>query len=239
MVIIPSIDISRGLAVKRIRGVEGSEIVKEDPMKVLENILKFSDKIKRIHIVDLDGAKFGKPINFETIIKIVNICKEYGIKVEVGGGIRKLEDALKYVENDCDIVLGSIVFKDLNETKKIFSKCGKDRIFVSIDVKGGRLAISGWLEVLDVRNVVEYLSNLDVENIIHTSIDVEGTMAGPKPYIELIDELKSRLSIKNLFYAGGVRDVEDVKFLLKFGFNGVIIGMAMYNKGLEHFLNYL
>jgi len=232
--IIPSIDISHGHAVKRVQGVEGTEVVKVSPFKVLENILAYRDKIRRIHIVDLDGAKEGYPKNFEIIKQIVESVQD--IKIQVGGGIRKLEHALMYVKLGVDIVISSIVFKDFEEAKKIVEDIGPEKVFVSIDIKEGKIAISGWTEC-SVADVVDRLRLLDIENVIHTCVDVEGTLQGPRPYVDLINTLRKELRIRNLFYAGGVRDKNDVKMLEKFGFNGVIIGMAMYMKGLEHFLS--
>lgn len=233
MLVIPSIDISEGMAVKRVQGVKGTEVVKTDPMSVLEYILKFRNRLERLHVVDLDGARAGRPVNLEIVKKIVENCQ--GLRVQVGGGIRKLEHALELARLDVDVVIGSVVFKDFQEAQRIVKTLGSDKVFVAVDVKGGKLAIQGWEEVAVV-NVVEYLRRLDVVNIIHTCVDVEGTLQGPRPYMDLINSLRRNLGIKYLFYAGGVRDKSDVEYLEKLGFNGVIIGMAMYMRGLEHFL---
>lgn len=237
MLIIPSIDISRGLAVKRVQGVEGTEIVKVDPMQVLEMILKHVGKIRRIHIVDLDGAKEGRPINVEVILKLLREAKDRGLEVQVGGGIRSLDHALIYVREDADIVLGSIIFKNPQESERIIREIGREKIYASIDVKAGRIAISGWTETIELDPIAQ-LSKLDIRNVIYTCIDVEGKMQGPKISRDLINKMRNILSLRNLYYAGGVRDKNDVKYLKEEGFNGVIIGMAMYVKGLEHFLDY-
>ncbi len=237
MLIIPSIDISGGKAVKRIRGVEGTETIREDPFKILNYILNFAGKIRRLHIVDLDGAKIGKPINYELIINIAKTAIENGLQVQVGGGIRCVEHALMYVSRDCDVVLGSILFKNFKEAERIVKTCGNEKVFAAIDVKNGKIAIQGWTEIVDVHDVVNYLSKLNIINVIHTSIDVEGMLTGPKPYIELVEHLRKSIELRNLFYAGGVRDIHDVSYLENYGFNGAIIGMAMYSKGLEHFIH--
>ncbi len=235
MYVIPSIDISQGRAVKRIQGIEGTEVVRVDPIEVLENIVRFTGKIRRVHIVDLDGAKLGKPVNKDIILRLIERAIKEGLEVEVGGGIRSIDHALAYVDKGADIVLGSVVFKDPERAKMIISNIGEDRVFVSIDVKEGRIAVSGWLETVDV-DPVRYLSDINVRNIIYTCIDVEGRMKGPVVDKGLIEKLKNNLNIRNLYYAGGVRDKDDVKKLVREGFNGVIIGMAMYVKGLEHFV---
>ncbi len=233
MLVIPSIDISEGMAVKRIQGVRGTEVVKTDPMSVLGYILKFRNKLERLHIVDLDGARAGRPVNISIIRKIVENCQ--GLRVQVGGGIRKLEHALELARLDVDIVIGSVVFRDFQEAHRIVRTLGSDKVFVAVDVKGGRLAIQGWEETAVV-DIVDYLRRLDVTNIIHTCVDVEGTLQGPRPYMDLINSIRKSLKIKSLFYAGGVRDRSDIEYLEKLGFNGVIVGMAMYMRGLEHFL---
>ncbi len=237
MLIIPSIDISRGLAVKRVQGIEGTEIVKVDPMQVLEMILRYRGKIKRLHIVDLDGAKEGRPINMDIILKLLRKAREADVQVQVGGGIRRLDHALIYAREDADIVLGSVIFKDPQEARRIIRELGTDRIYVSIDVKEGRIAISGWTETID-QDPISQLSALDVRNIIYTCIDVEGRMMGPMINRELINRLRRALSLRDLYYAGGVRDKRDIEHIRREGFNGVIIGMAMYVKGLEHFLEH-
>ncbi|NPA69301.1 MAG: 1-(5-phosphoribosyl)-5-((5-phosphoribosylamino)methylideneamino)imidazole-4-carboxamide isomerase, partial [Crenarchaeota archaeon] len=160
MLIIPSIDISRGLAVKRVQGVEGTEIVKVDPMQVLEMTLKHVGKIRRIHIVDLDGAKEGRPINVEVILKLLREAKDRGLEVQVGGGIRSLDHALIYVREDADIVLGSIIFKNPQESERIIREIGREKIYASIDVKAGRIAISGWTETIELDPIAQ-LSKLD------------------------------------------------------------------------------
>ncbi|NPB00500.1 MAG: nickel transporter [Crenarchaeota archaeon] len=237
MLIIPSIDISRGLAVKRIQGVEGTETVKMDPMQVLKTVLKYVGKIRRIHIVDLDGAREGRPINVEVILRLIREAKERGLEVQIGGGIRRLDHALIYARENADVVLGSIIFKNPQEAERIIRELGPEKVYASIDVKSGRIAISGWIETVDV-DPISQLSVLDIRNIIYTCIDVEGKMQGPMVNRELINKIRYRLSLKNLYYAGGVRDKHDVKYLKAEGFNGVIIGMAMYVKGLEHFLDH-
>ncbi|NPA24138.1 MAG: nickel transporter [Crenarchaeota archaeon] len=236
--IIPSIDISRGLAVKRVQGVEGTEIVRIDPMKILEDIIKYVGKIRRIHIVDLDGAKEGKPMNRDIIIKLVREAVKNGLEVEVGGGIRDLEHALTYVREGADIVLGSLIFKNPDKARTIIKEVGTDRVFVSVDIKHGRIAVSGWTETVDV-DPIDVLSSSDIMNVIYTCIDVEGRMTGPTVDRSLVRSLRERLNLRNLFYAGGVRNRDDVEMLEREGFNGVIIGMAMYVKGLSHFVEHV
>ena len=235
MIVIPSIDLHKGYAVKRIRGIEGSEVVMKNPLDVINDLIS-NYEVERIHIVDLDGAKFGKPIHFDIIKKLIEIAKEHNVKVQVGGGIRYLEHALMYSKLDADVVISSIVFENTIETKKIINTIGSDKIFVSVDIKDGKISIHGWLKKLNLE-ILSYLNELDIRKIIYTCIDVEGMLKGIKIYPDVIQKLKS-LNISELIYAGGVKDEQDIEILHRNNFTGVIVGMAYYMGYLKRLIEF-
>ncbi len=234
MIVIPSIDVSRGRAVKRIRGVEGSEVFADSPERALENLLRRD--VKRIHVVDLDGAKAGRPVNLELIVRLVRIAESHGVRTQVGGGIRCLEHALAYGREGADVVLGTLPFTNLEEARRIVRELGSDRVLLSADVMEGRIRVQGWLRDAE-RNLRDVLEELDVRRAIYTCIDVEGTLQGPRIYESVVSVLREH-GVRELIYAGGVGREEDLDHLHAHGFTGVIVGMAFYAGLLDRLLIY-
>jgi len=234
--VIPSIDLSDGLAVKRVRGEPGTELLHTSPLRVLQEIMKYAPPIERLHVVDLDGARQGYLANIHVIERLIRICRNHGLEVEVGGGVRSVEDAEYLYSKGADIVLGSIVFKNPEVAARIIERVGPDHVYVALDIKQGRIAVSGWSELLDLADPVEHLARLGVKNVVYTVVDVEGTLSGPQVDTSLLQRLREKLRLRDLFYAGGVSSREDILKLVDLGFTGVIIGRAMYTLGIQALL---
>ncbi|MBS7642048.1 1-(5-phosphoribosyl)-5-[(5-phosphoribosylamino)methylideneamino]imidazole-4-carboxamide isomerase [Candidatus Bathyarchaeota archaeon] len=224
MEIIPSIDIERGICVKRIRGEPGSGIKIGDPKQVA--LRWYSEGASRLHIVDLDGAFIGKPVNFEVIASIVNMVK---IPVQVGGGLRTLDDFLRYVEIGVDkVIVGTVAYEKPEMVDKLVNTLGGGRIIVALDASKGMLRIHGW-RMKTGTNIIHYAKRLDcigLAGFLYTNVDLEGTLSGIDTY--MIKTLVENLNTP-IIYAGGVSTLEDIKKLKELGVSAIILGRALYD----------
>ncbi|WP_279403800.1 HisA/HisF-related TIM barrel protein, partial [Secundilactobacillus kimchicus] len=135
--------------------------------------------LTRLHLVDLDGAKTGRPVN-RTIIE--QICAQTNLKVEVGGGIRTLAQVNQYLTSGVDrVILGSAALTDPTLVQTAIQQFGNDQIVIGIDGKNGRVAISGWLEESDVTMtaLMTAMVAFGAVNFIVTDIEKDGTLSGP------------------------------------------------------------
>ena len=227
MKIFPAIDIKNKKCVRLLKGDFNNEtIYVQSPFEQASRYKEVG--LTNLHIVDLDGALSGEPVNFETVNKII---KELKIKVEIGGGIRSLKNIDTYVNLGVDkVILGSAAIKDpsfLEEACKKFN----GKIALSLDAKKGLIAVSGWKESTNIsaENFLKEVNEFGFSRIIHTDIERDGTKT--KPNIE--ESLKlAKISKAPLVISGGIASIEDVKkikTLEKFNIEGVIIGKAIYD----------
>jgi phosphoribosylformimino-5-aminoimidazole carboxamide ribotide isomerase len=231
VLIIPAIDLKNHKVVRLFQGkYDQVKVYGEDPKKYA---LFFERQgAKRIHIVDLDGAKEGNPIHKDLIIEIAKILH---IPVQVGGGIRDEDTINFYLKNGISqVILGTKAILSFNWLKEITEKYPY-QIIVSVDVKGDKVAISGWLEVseFDYLEFLKKLNELKLFSIILTLIERDGTQQG----LEL-ERLEKALNVSThpLIIAGGISTIEDIKNLKsleKKGLLGAIIGRALYEGSLD------
>ena len=185
---------------------------------------------ERLHIVDLDGARLGSPINMAVISKI---CDKFpSIPVQIGGGIRDLETAEKYLSAGASfIIVGTKAVEDPNFIKILCSKFPK-KVIVGIDAKNGEVATEGWLSISD-KNAIDFakiFENLGVAEIVYTDIEKDGMMKGLN--IEATLDLAKNVKIP-IIASGGVSCIEDIYKIgayTKSGISGIIIGRALYEK---------
>ncbi|HET7580616.1 MAG TPA: 1-(5-phosphoribosyl)-5-[(5-phosphoribosylamino)methylideneamino]imidazole-4-carboxamide isomerase [Bacillales bacterium] len=224
--IYPAIDIRGGKCVRLLQGDYGQETVYGDsPLKMAQ---KFQDEgAEWIHMVDLDGAKKGQPVNDELVL---DVKKKLRVKVQVGGGIRSKQDAGHYLENGVDrIILGSSAIADPDFVKEMLAEYGP-RIAIGIDARDGFVAVEGWTETSEVKaeKLALELTEHGAETFIFTDISKDGTLSGPN--VEAIANL-ARLTGKNVIASGGVSDLGDIESLYrrkKAGVSGAIVGRALY-----------
>ena len=231
MVIIPAVDI---LGSKCVRLTMGDyDVKKEYQISPVEAALNWQNNgAKRLHIVDLDGAKSGNPDNYG-IMK--DIIKSVNIPVEVGGGIRNNDVIDLYFNAGASyIVLGSILFKDINSVKDSLTKY-RGRIIGGIDLYDGKIAISGWKEYVEVsagEAVRSLKEKYGIETFIFTDIKKDGMLEGVN--LNLIAEL-AKLKV-DIIASGGVSGLDDVKKLKELNIDclkGVIIGKALYDGRID------
>ena len=223
MYIYPAIDLYGGKAVRLYKGdYVQMTVYSDDPVSVARDFAAAG--ASHIHLVDLEGAKIGKPANLDTIAKIVEAT---GLFAEVGGGIRDMETVDSYLSIGVSrVILGTAAVKDPVFLQAALDQYG-EKIAVGVDLKDGFVAIKGWTETSDLKaeDFFEKMQNMGVKTIICTDISRDGAMKGANR--ELYRELSSKFAI-DLIASGGVSSMEDVTALAEMKLHGAIIGKAYY-----------
>jgi len=223
--IIPAIDLIDGKCVRLSQGDYDKKIIyNEQPLEVAK---MFEDiGIKRLHLVDLDGAKKGAVVNqkvLETIALKTNLIIDFGGGIKTDESIQSVFDAGAHMAT-----IGSIAVKN----KKLFyswlKKYGAKKIMLGADVKDEKIAVGGWLESTDI-SIIDFINeNLSngIENIFCTDISKDGLLQGPG--IDLYKKIISHFSSIKLIASGGVSGIKDLHQLKEMGCSGVIVGKAIY-----------
>jgi len=231
MIIFPAIDIKEGKCVRLLKGDFNK--VTQYKKSPIDQAVEFSDMgFKNIHLVDLDGALKGNPIN-ENIIK--EISKINTIKIQVGGGIRSAEHIKKLIDLGVDkVIIGTAAVENIDFLKAASSKFAK-KIAVSLDVRDGFIALSGWKNQTKIlaSDFIKKIEDMDISRIIYTDINKDGTKLGPN--------LKETVNFSNLtkipvLLSGGVSSINDVLDIKKNKFpniEGIIIGRAIYDGSID------
>lgn len=225
MHVLPAIDIREGKAVRLIQGdFLQKTIVNNDPVAQAKEFKEAG--IQMMHVVDLDGALMGKASNAELIEQMK---QSTGLKIEVGGGIRTLEQIDEYVALGINrIIIGSAALRNPELVKEAVRKHG-EKIAVGIDAKNGKVAISGWLDVseTDYLQMAKEMALIGVKTIIYTDIAKDGTLTGPtfEDYVRLLDVVPD----VQIIASGGVSTKSDLVKLAELGLYGAIVGKAFYN----------
>lgn len=228
MVIYPAIDLFDGKAVRLYKGDYAQMTVYSE--KPAEVAAAFRDAgADHIHLVDLQGAKAGKPANLETVAQVV---RAFGGFVEIGGGIRNLETVEDYLSIGVDrVILGTAAVKDPVFLKAALERYG-DKIAVGVDIKDGFVAIHGWTEQSEktAQAFFEELEKMGVKTVICTDISRDGAMQGTNR--ALYAQLSRQFAI-DLIASGGVSSLEDVTALREMDIHGAIIGKAYYTGAID------
>lgn len=175
-------------------------------------------------MVDLDGAKEGKLVNFENIKRIL---QEVELFVQVGGGIRDMERIRAYVELGVHrVILGTAAVTEPEFLKEAIHTYG-DKIAVGVDVKNGKVAINGWQKLTDLgaEDFLKILDNLGVKTVIYTDITKDGGLEGTN--LKAYEALQKEYSFQ-IIASGGVTYIEELQELKKMGVYGAILGKALY-----------
>ena len=223
MKILPAIDILDGKCVRLTKGeFDSKKIYSSDPLAIAK---KFEQQgAKMLHVVDLNAAKIGKPVNQELIL---DIARAVGIPIEVGGGIRDIETARIYLNNGVEkIVVGTRVINDLTFLSSLINEFGRDRIVVAVETRKGKITTNGWQENTnkDYLDFAKELKILGVTEILFTDVDKDGNLT--EPNFEAIEKLVG-VGFK-VIASGGISDIESIKKLEKLGAYAVILGKALY-----------
>lgn len=228
MIILPAIDILGGRCVRLTQGEYGTaEQVAEDPLETARSFE--SDGAKFIHMVDLDGAKYGSRRNSEIYEKV---AKKVQIPIEVGGGIRDMDTIDYYISKGIErVIIGSAALKNPELVKRAVDKY-HGRIAVGIDALDGKVKTSGWLENSDTDYIelAKAMKNIGVEYIIFTDISKDGTLSGPN--YEQLQKLSEAVDV-NIIASGGIRDIENIRRLTEMKLFGAICGKSIYSGSLS------
>ena len=233
MLIIPAIDIKGGKCVRLRRGqMSTAKVFSDSPLEIVKSW--GSQGAQLIHVIDLDGAKNGLPINDNIIKKIVRSFNE--IDFQVGGGIRNIQSAASYLEAGvAKIILGTQAIKEPSLIKKLCSLY-PGRIVLAVDFYKGKIKKSGWAEGTNLtpEEVIRLFSSLPLASIVITDISRDGMMNGPNILVTL--ELASLSSIP-VIVSGGIANLDHIKKIISANsenrISGVICGRSLYEKSFS------
>ena len=231
MIIFPAIDIKDGVCVRLIKG-DYRQITSYENTPIDQATKYFQNGFNNIHIVDIDGALHGRPVNTILIKEIITKVKS---KIQIGGGIRTMEDISRWIDIGIDkVVMGTAAVENI---ELLETACNKfpNKIAVSLDTKDGLIALSGWKKQTNISAIdfIKKIKNFGVSRIIYTDINRDGTKQGPN--IKDTVELSSKTKIP-LVISGGVsslEDIKEIKSLSNSNIEGVIVGKSIYDGDIK------
>jgi len=232
VIVYPAIDIIDGKCVRLSRGDYSNKTIYSDNLEsVVSSWLNKGNKF--LHIVDLDGAKAGRPTNIDSILNIRNSFPD--IFIQIGGGIRNIETIEQYLSNGINrIILGTKVLKDKDFILSI-DQAERKSLAIDIAIKDGQLAGDGWETTAknDVGNFIEYFEQNGIERFVVTDIKQDGMMQGINT--ESIMTVLKFISTKAII-SGGVTSIEDIQSIIKMSpskIDGFIVGKALYENAID------
>jgi phosphoribosylformimino-5-aminoimidazole carboxamide ribotide isomerase len=237
MIILPAIDIKDRQCVRLYKGdFSKDKVVAEDYMQTALNFK--SAGAQWVHMVDLDAAKSGGSENRDIFI---DVAQNSGLFVELGGGIRDLDSAEKYLSAGISrVVIGSAAVSNPELVSQMIAEFGTNRIAVGIDAKNGFVATHGWLSDSQIRftDLAKDMCARGVRHIIFTDIDRDGTLTSPN--FALLRELQQSVDA-NIIASGGVQTMDDIRALNAMNLQGAICGMSVYagTLDLKEAINYV
>ena len=236
--IIPAIDLKGGRCVQLRQGKKEDVIFSfaESPVEIAKRWVM--QGARRLHIIDLDGAFQEERNNFEVVKSIAESKGVRGkAKIQVGGGIRSHEVAVKLLEiaegvSVDRIIFGTAALRSPHLIENVVKEYSSERVMVALDVRAGKVMIDGWREVtgLDAKDAAKQAERIGAGSLLFTNIDVEGLMSGIEP--KIIEEFVSSVSVP-VVISGGISSVEDVMRIKEAGASGVVIGSALYKGKID------
>ncbi|GHO82935.1 1-(5-phosphoribosyl)-5-[(5-phosphoribosylamino) methylideneamino] imidazole-4-carboxamide isomerase [Dictyobacter formicarum] len=228
MIILPAIDIKDGRCVRLFQGDYAQVTTYDtDPVQVA---LRWQEAgASWLHLVDLDGAKAGYPVNVELIKRIRAATT---LRIEVGGGMRTLEHIEQVLGLGVDrVILGTVAITNRDLLRQALERWG-ERIVVGLDARDGLVAIAGWIETSQVTAVAlaRELSELGVQRFVYTDIARDGALTGPN--LKALTEMQQAIT-SSLIASGGVSSLADLQALSQSGVEGAIIGKAIYTGAVD------
>ncbi len=228
MNLLPAVDILGGRAVRLAGGdFDRQTVYDADPLTAAQRWVRAGARM--LHVVDLDGARSGSPVNLDHVRRIV---AGVDVPVQVGGGLRTTEAVRDVVAaGAARAVLGTAALRDIDFLDEALAEHG-DRIVVSLDARRGRLATAGWTEQTDVpaESAIEALGRRGASRFVYSSIERDGMLSGP----DLDEVMRIAQAVRGSFiYSGGVSSLEDLRGLAglrQVNLSGVIVGTALYEQ---------
>ena len=229
MILYPAIDILGGNAVRLVKGdFAAKKVYDEDPLDAARGWTE--EGAGYLHVVDLDGAKSGAPVNLGHLRRIVD---ELGVPVQYGGGLRSaraVSDAL--AAGAARVILGTAAFTENGLLEQVLGEHGHERVLVSVDVRGGHVTTAGWTETTKITTeaVIDSLAERGAKDLVFTNVDRDGMLEGPD-----LEEVRrvAQAAHGSLIYSGGIGQLADLEGLASMGetsLDGVIVGKALYER---------
>jgi phosphoribosylformimino-5-aminoimidazole carboxamide ribotide isomerase len=230
----PAIDILGGNAVRLVKGdFDAKKVYDEDPLSAARAWVE--DGAEYLHVVDLDGAKRGEPVNLEQLRRLAS---ESGVPVQYGGGLRTARAAADALAaGAARVILGTVAFTDPDALSEMLDAHGHERLLVGIDVRGGCVATHGWLERTDTlaRDAFAELRRRGVRHFVFTNIDHDGMLDGANR--EEVVSVAQAVGEGSVIFSGGIGKLSDLQALAELreelsleALTGVIVGTALYEK---------
>lgn len=226
MILLPAIDILDGRAVRLARG-DFRQRTDYDPDPVDAALRWVGAGARALHVVDLDGARHGAPVNLGHVTRI---AETVDVPIQVGGGLRTIESVRAVIDaGAARAIIGTAAYADVDLLDQALEEY-RDRIVVSVDVRSGMLAAAGWTEQTEIpaEAVIETLGRRGVTRFVYSSIERDGMLTGP----DLDEVTRIAAAVRGTFvYSGGVATVDDLEALAalrQVNLAGVIVGKALY-----------
>lgn len=228
MILLPAIDIRGGRAVRLQRGDFAREtIYADDPLEAARSFVEAGARF--LHVVDLDGAREGRPVNLEHLRRITG---ELGVAVQYGGGLRDLGSVRAALAAGAErVVVGTAAYSDADFVDELLATWER-RVVIAVDVRGGHVSVAGWTKATQMlpEDVIRRLQRRGVSQFMYTNVDRDGTLDGPD-----LDEVR-RISaaVRGRFlYSGGIGSIDDLAALAALrlvNLAGVVVGKALYER---------
>jgi phosphoribosylformimino-5-aminoimidazole carboxamide ribotide isomerase len=230
----PAIDILDGNAVRLVRGdFDAKKVYDADPLSAARGWVAAGAEY--LHIVDLDGAKRGEPVNLEQLRRL---AEESGVPVQYGGGLRSAAAVAQALQaGAARVIVGTVAFTDPDILREVLDAHGPERILVGVDVRGGYVATHGWLQSTDTlaRDAFAELRQRGVRNFVFTNIDHDGMLDGSNR--EEVAWVAKAAGEGSVIFSGGIGTRQDLEELASLrgelqlnGLTGVIVGTALYEE---------
>lgn len=222
MLVIPSVDILRGRCVRLTEGKVGSEeVFFEDPLQAALHWER--EGADALHVVDLDGA-LGAGNNLGHVERII---RNVSIDVEVGGGVRSVDAAVKLYSMGAErVILGSLAIKEPATVKKVIEEIGEEHVMVALDYRGEEVMVGGWRErsAKSIYDAAREMKDIGVKWILATAVARDGTLKGADA-----DTISKLVKVGlRVVASGGIRSIEDIVVLKRAGAKGIVVGKALY-----------
>jgi phosphoribosylformimino-5-aminoimidazole carboxamide ribotide isomerase len=225
----PAIDILDGKAVRLRQGhFDDKSVYADDPVEAAERWV--SDGARRLHVVDLDGARSGRPASLGHLRRI---CQRVSVPVQYGGGLRSTDAVEEAIDaGAARVVLGTAAFADAELLDTVIERL-PDRLAVAVDVRGGLVSTAGWTQQsqLQAGDAVEALRKRGVRTFIYTNVDLDGMLSGPDG--AEVRQVSQLVGDDSFLYSGGIGTLDDLECLAGLGLRnltGVIVGKALYEQ---------
>jgi phosphoribosylformimino-5-aminoimidazole carboxamide ribotide isomerase len=230
MNLYPAIDILGGNAVRLTKGdFDTRKVYAQDPLAAARGWTE--EGAGYLHVVDLDGAKSGAPVNLDHLRRI---ARELGVPVQYGGGLRSAQavsDALD--AGAARAILGTAAFTQPGLLERVLEEHGPERVLVSVDVRDGHVTTAGWTESTEIttRAVIDSLARRGAGRLVFTNVDRDGMLQGPD--LQEVRRVARAARGGSVIYSGGIGQLEDLQGLAGLGegsLEGVIVGKALYEQ---------